>query len=95
MAKKAGNADLPGMEDRAIKDLEKAALKYDKIKKARMKLTEEEVEAKGEVRELMHKHNRKHYAYGGVEVTLEPPDGIEKVKVKVKVDDDDAPPEEE
>ena len=95
MARKAQTADLPGMEERAIKDLEAAALKYDKIKKARMKLTEEEVEAKGEVRDLMNKHNRKHYAYGGVEVTLEPPDGVEKVKVKVKVDDDDAPPEED
>lgn len=91
---KAKTADLPGMEDRAIKDLEKAALKYDKIKKQRMKLTEEEVEAKGEVRDLMHQHNRKHYAFGAIEVTLEPPDGVEKVKVKVKADED-APPDED
>lgn len=95
MAKRGTTADLPGMEDRAIKDLEKAALTYDKIKKARMKLTEEEVEAKGKVRELMNKHNRKHYAYGGIEITLEPPDGIEKVKVKIKADEDADPEEEE
>jgi hypothetical protein len=64
------------------------------IKKQRMKLTEEEVEAKGEVRDLMHQHNRKHYAFGAIEVTLEPPDGVEKVKVKVKADED-APPDED
>lgn len=84
----AKNADLPTMEDRAIKDLQDAALDYDNKKKKRMKCTEEEVEAKKEVRDLMHKHKRTHYAYDGIEVTLEPPDGEEKVKVKVTVDEE-------
>lgn len=84
----AKDADLPTMEDRAIKDLHKAAVAYDEKKKARMALTLEEVEAKGKVRDLMHKHKRTHYAFGGIEITLEPPDGEEKVKVKVTVDGD-------
>lgn len=85
----AKNADLPTMEDRAIKDLQEAALDYDKKKKKRMALTEEEVEAKAKVRDLMHKHKRTHYAYDGIEITLEPPDGEEKVKVKITTGDDE------
>lgn len=81
----AKNKDLPGMEDRAIKDLHEAAIAYDDAKKRRMKLTEEEVEKKAKVRELMHHYKRTHYAYDGIEITLEPPDGEEKVKVKVNV----------
>jgi len=96
MAKKAKEetADLPTMEDRAIKDLHEAALAYDKAKKARMEKTTAEVAAKNAVRDLMHQHKRTHYAYDGIEVTLEPPDGEEKVRVKV-IEDSDAPGEDE
>lgn len=86
----AKDADLPTMEDRVIKDLHKAAVDYDEVKKRRMALTLEEVEAKGKVRDLMHKHKRTHYAFGGIEITLEPPDGEEKVKVKVTTGDESA-----
>jgi len=85
----AKDADLPTMEDRAIKDLHEAALDYDKKKKKRMACTEEEVDAKGKVRDLMHKHKRTHYAFGGIEITIEPPDGEEKVKVKITTGDDE------
>ena len=85
----AKDADLPTMEDRAIKDLHEAALDYDKKKKKRMALTDEEVEAKATVRDLMKKHKRTHYAYDGIEITIEPPDGEEKVKVKITTGDDE------
>jgi len=77
------------MEDRAIKELQDAALDYDKKKKKRMALTDEEVEAKATVRDLMKKHKRTHYAYDGIEITIEPPDGEEKVKVKITTGDDE------
>lgn len=97
MAKRGGGGtkDLPGMEDRAIKDLHEAAIDYDKKKKLRMAATKEEVDAKKAVRDLMHKHKRTKYAYDGVSVELEPPDGEDKVKVKVTTDDEPEPDEDE
>lgn len=95
MAKVEKTKDLPGMEDRVIQDLHDAALEYDSVKKQRMKLTAEEVKKKTAVRDLMHKHKRKHYAYDGIEVTLEPPDGDDKVKVVVKSAEAEADADEE
>lgn len=90
MAKKTagGTKDLPGMEDRAIKDLHEAAIDYDTKKKARMAASRDEVEAKGRVRDLMHKHKRTKYAFDGVSIELEPPDGEDKVKVRITTDDE-------
>ena len=90
-------ASLPGLEDRAIRALNDAALDYDEVKKERMGLTEREVEAKERVRELMHGAKRKHYRYKNIQVDLEP-EG-EKVKVRVKSQDvngeEEEPPEVE
>ena len=52
-----------------------------------MKLTEQEVELKEQVRELMHAQKRKHYRYKNIEIALEP-EG-EKVKVRVRSDGDE------
>lgn len=78
-------ASLPGLEDRAIRALNEAALDYDEVKKERMGLTEREVEAKELVRELMHKSKRTHYRYKNITIDLVP-EG-ENVKVKVKFQD--------
>ena len=84
---------LPGMEDRAIKPLHDAAEEYAEIRDERMRLTEREIALKTKVRDLMHKFNKTRYAYDGIEIELEQPDGEEKVKVKIakkKASDDDA-----
>ena len=80
---KAKVVDLPGMEDRAIRPLQDAALEYAAIRDERMALNECEATLKARVRDLMHQHNKTRYAYDGVEIELAPPDGEEKVKVRV------------
>ena len=86
VAKSPRQSSLPGMDDRAIRALNEAALSYDDVKKERMKLTEQEVELKEQVRELMHAQKRKHYRYKNIEIALEP-EG-EKVKVRVRSEGD-------
>lgn len=83
MAKRQRQADLPEMEDRAIKPLEDAAEEYAEIRDERIKLNAQEVKLKKRVRDLMHKHNKTAYRYGGVVIELEPPDGEEKVTVRI------------
>ncbi len=75
-------ASLPGLEDRAIRTLNDAALAYDEVKKERMALTEQEVEAKENVRELMHKAKRTHYRYKNITIDLVPEGEAVKVRVK-------------
>ena len=87
VAKGPRQTSLPGMDDRAIRALNEAALSYDDVKKERMKLTEQEVELKEQVRELMHAQKRKHYRYKNIEIALEP-EG-EKVKVRVRSEGDE------
>jgi Zn/Cd-binding protein ZinT len=78
--------DLPGMEDRAIKPLQEAALEYAGIRDQRMALNTQEADLKKRVRTLMHKHKpgQTRYAYDGVEIELVPPEGEEGVKVRIK-----------
>lgn len=83
---------LPGMEDRTIESLNDAALHYDEVKKARMKLTLQEVEAKKEVAGLMKANKKKHYKHGNILVDIVP-EG-EKVKVKVLAQGEDEPEED-
>lgn len=97
VAKKgARQVPLPGMEDRAISSLDDAAMSYDEVKKQRMALTEQEVEAKATVSTLMHKLKKTHYKHNGITIDLVP-EG-EKVKVKIKPegeDEDDEDPDTE
>jgi hypothetical protein len=78
---------LPGMEDRALKALENAALDYDDIKKQRMALTEQEVPAKALVKKLMHAANKTDYVHGRIEIHLEFKPEDENVKVRVHEED--------
>lgn len=84
MAKRAREQDLPGMEERAIKPLQNAAVEYAEIRDERMALNTRESELKKKVRNLMHEYEKTHYAYDGVEIDLEPPDGEEIVRVRIK-----------
>lgn len=95
MAKKPRAQDLPGMEDRRIKALEEAGADYAEIRDARIALNVREANLKKQVRKLMHKHEKTSYETSEILITLEPPDGEEAVKVKVKKqrvthNDDDA-----
>lgn len=80
---------LPGLEDRAVKALDTAAMDYEDVKQERMKLTAQESSLKEEVRRLMHKQGKTHYKHGAIEITLEP-EG-EKVKVRVKDENEELP----
>lgn len=81
--KRAKQADLPTMEDRAIKGLHYAAEEYADIRDRRMALNDEEVVLRQKVLDIMHLHNKTRYAFNGLEVEVVPPDG-EKVKVRIK-----------
>jgi hypothetical protein len=76
--------ELPTMEDRAIRPLQKLGRDYAKIRDERQQLTLQEVELKKKIRAIMHEHNRTKYEYDDVAIELEPPDGEEKVKVRVR-----------
>ncbi|MFH0851572.1 MAG: hypothetical protein V1876_02380 [Candidatus Peregrinibacteria bacterium] len=95
MARKAKQEDLPGMAERRIEDLHKAALDYVSIRDERMELTEKEVEAKGEVLDLMNKHKRDSYTCEGVEIVFVPGEPTVKVKVHKSADEDDAATDDE
>jgi hypothetical protein len=82
---------LPGLEDRALKSLENAALDYDDIKKQRMALTEQEVPAKALVMRLMHAAGKTDYVHGRIEIHLV----VEEENVKVKVHEGDITPKAE
>lgn len=85
-------ADLPGMENRDIPELEELASEYVDIRDERIALNRRESELKKKLRAAMKQHNRVRYANDGVEIELIPPAGEDDVKVKVKkpkhVDDD-------
>jgi hypothetical protein len=82
MAKTARTGELPGMEDRAIADLEQMALDYADIRDRRQALNREEVDLKQKTMALMHKHHKTEYRRDGIEIRIVP--GEEDVKVKVK-----------
>lgn len=86
---------LPGLEDRSIQALDDAALSYDEVKKARMKLTEQEVDAKTLVSELMHKAKKTHYKHGNIVIDLVPEGEKVKVKIKPEGEDDETPDDTE
>ena len=89
MAKRAVVQALPGMEHRTIPALERAGVAYAEIRDERMALTARETALKRDVRTLMQQHQRTTYVSATVEITLDPPSGEDKVKVKVLKKKDD------
>lgn len=80
---------LPGLEDRAISELQDAALSYAEVRDERMELTKQESDQKALVLAVMKKHGKTHYAHGNVIVDLVPEDV--KVKVKILAEGEEAP----
>lgn len=80
--KRARTPRLPGTEDAAIADIEKAAEDYEDTRDERMALTELEVEKKATLLKAMDKHKKTEYIFNDhkVEVVEEP--GVRTVKVK-------------
>jgi hypothetical protein len=83
-------ADLPGMENRAIEELEDAARRYAAIRDKRMALNEAEVKLKDLLLGLLKKHGKREYKRDGIEIWIKVEE--ETVKVKVTEDDEDRPP---
>jgi hypothetical protein len=80
--------DLPGMEDREIKDLEEKAHEYKKILNKRQDLTRREVELKTDLLALMKKHKRREYVRDGIEIRIVTKE--EMVKVRINDEEEEA-----
>jgi hypothetical protein len=78
--------DLPGMEDRRIKEVHELAVEFAETKQEqkRLKLTLDDVSARLAL--AMHRHNMREYRHGGLVVTLEE---VEKVKVTTGKSDEE------
>jgi hypothetical protein len=72
---------LPGMEDRAIAELEALAEDYADVRDKRMSLTTKETELNDELLVMMKKYKKSEYHHGDVHCWLKSTD--EKVKVKI------------
>jgi len=77
-------ADLPGMENRAIEELESAARRYAAIRDKRMALNEAEVKLKDLLLGLLKKHDKREYQRDGIRIWIK----VEEETVKVKVDEE-------
>lgn len=86
-AARAEAQDLPGMTDRKIKPLHDKAKEYVALRDQRMALGAQEVEAKGQLLDLMHAHKKESYICEGIEISIISEQ--EKIKVKVAKGDDD------
>lgn len=83
---KAKQADLPGMEDRDIPEIEEAAERYRDVRDERIALSKDESTAKQSLIAVMKAHKRSVYSRNGMSITLEE---IDNVKVKTAKKDDD------
>jgi hypothetical protein len=81
------NEALPGMSDRAIKELEEAAEAYADIRDQRQALNVDEAKLKTSVLGLMKKHGKTIYQRSGITITVVAEE--ETVKVRVRKGDDE------
>ena len=79
--------DLPGMDTRAIPELEEHAREYADLRDRRMALTKDEATLKQQTIALLKKHHKTTYRRDGIELTLLT--GEDGLRVRVKRDDDD------
>jgi hypothetical protein len=82
--------DLPGMENRAISELEEQARKYAAIRDKRMALNDAEVKLQDILMALLKKHGKREYKHDSVEIWIK----VTEEKVKVRIKDEDEPPSE-
>lgn len=76
---------LPGLEDRAIRELEDIGSVYADIRDQRIRLSREEGSLKDTAKKVMHKHNKTVYRSKTIEIVLTA--GEEDIKVKIRKDD--------
>lgn len=86
--RKPRQKSLPGMEDRGIAEIERAAHAYVEARDARMQMGEEETRRHTKLVAVMKKHGKKNYIHrdGGeiIDVRMTVKDPEEKAKVKIK-----------
>lgn len=75
---------LPGLENRALRPLERIATAYADLRDRRMELTREEVELKHKALTLMKKFGKSTYKRDGIEIEVVA--GEEKIRVRVAKD---------
>jgi len=92
-AKKVRQKRLPGMADAKLEALHNTALDYAEVRDKRQELTKEEVDLKGKLLTLLHKHKKDHYEYNGVTIDLIAEKETVRVRVKKAKADDDEPEE--
>jgi hypothetical protein len=85
-----GQPDLPGMENRAIEELETAARRYAAIRDKRMALNDAETKLQDLLMGLLKKHGKREYKHDNIEIWIK----VEEEKVKVRVKDEDESPSE-
>lgn len=94
--KRHRQTELPGMERKRIKAIERQAEIYCDVRDRRMELTREEVAEKGKLMQLMQDSKLLSYLTDdGHEVVREPGEETLKVKAPKKPRDDDAGEDEE
>lgn len=76
---------LPGVQDSKIEALDDAAMQYVRVRDRRMTLTDEEVELKAKISQLMHANEKTIYRRGKISIELKP----EGEKVKVRVEEEE------
>ena len=87
--KKAKQEDLPGLENREIKELNEAAQEYAAIRDERQALTLKEVALKADLLNKMHRRKMTDYVYEDIEIHVVTEEETVKVKIKKKKDDGD------
>lgn len=88
MGKKAKQAELPGLEQRDVPEIEQAAEHYRRIRDERCELSKQEAEAKSALIQVMKNLGRSFYQYNGLKVQLEITDNV---KVKSSDSGDEEP----
>lgn len=87
---KAKQDDLPGMENRKMKDLHSAAMEYADVRDRRQELNKEEVELKSKLLRLMKQHKMEKYEYEDVSIWIEIEEETVKVRVKKPKEEEEA-----
>jgi hypothetical protein len=95
MAKSSKQDALPGMADRKLKDLHDCALEYAEARDERQAIGAREVELKGKLLDLMHKHKKEEYTYEDVHINIVHEEETVKVKIKKAKDGEEDPDEPE
>ena len=84
---------LPEMEDPKVEALEDQALRYAEVRDQRMSLSQQEIELKGQLLDLMKAQKREHYQRGPIKIDIV--HEKENIKVKVKAGSGEDEPEDD